>query len=158
VGTDLTWTISGERDGNTFKAVYKGKPDGNEIKGSVDFDFAGNSGTIDFSGQRTPPDKQASKNDEKKAGKKDAKKPADGKSGAREKKPLRPVAQLKNSRETLVIYAAPGVAPVFSLLAADGRTLAEKLSTDQLKRRYPQFYELYRRGYVDVWAETVISR
>ena len=42
----LTWEISGERDGNQFKAVYRGKPQGDSIKGTNDFDFNGNAATI----------------------------------------------------------------------------------------------------------------
>ena len=50
----LSFTISGENDGNAWSVVYKGKPRGNAIKGSVDYDFGGNTGTIDFVGKRDP--------------------------------------------------------------------------------------------------------
>ena len=49
----LTFEISGENDGNTFKVVYTGKPRGDSIKGTVDYDFNGNTGTVDFIGKRT---------------------------------------------------------------------------------------------------------
>jgi hypothetical protein len=52
----LSWEISGERDGNQFKAVYRGKPQGDTIKGTDEFDFSGNSARIDFTGKRTPPE------------------------------------------------------------------------------------------------------
>jgi hypothetical protein len=50
----LSFFISGERDGNAFKITYKGKPRGQSITGTVDFDFGGQTGTIDFSGKRIP--------------------------------------------------------------------------------------------------------
>jgi hypothetical protein len=50
----LSFTISGENDGNAWNVVYKGKPRGNAIKGSVDYDFGGSTGTIDFVGKRDP--------------------------------------------------------------------------------------------------------
>jgi hypothetical protein len=54
----LSWEISGERDGNQFNAVYRGKPQGDSIKGTNEFDFNGNSATIDFTGKRTPPEEK----------------------------------------------------------------------------------------------------
>ena len=47
----LTFEISGENDGNQWKVAYKGKPRGNSIKGTIDFDFGGNTGTVDFEGK-----------------------------------------------------------------------------------------------------------
>jgi hypothetical protein len=54
----LSWEISGERDGNSFKVVYRGKPQGDTIKGTNEFDFGGNTGTADFTGKRTPPEEK----------------------------------------------------------------------------------------------------
>jgi hypothetical protein len=54
----LTWDVSGERDGNSFKVVYHGKPQGDSIKGTNEFDFGGNTGTADFTGKRTPPEEK----------------------------------------------------------------------------------------------------
>jgi hypothetical protein len=54
----LSWEISGDRDGTVFKVVYTGKPRANTIEGSAEFDFAGNTGTVEFTGKRTPPEKQ----------------------------------------------------------------------------------------------------
>ena len=56
----LSWEISGERDGNQFKVVYKGKPQGDTIKGTNEFDFGGNTGTAEFTGKRTPPEEKKS--------------------------------------------------------------------------------------------------
>ena len=47
----LTFEISGENDGNQFKVVYTGKPRGDSIKGTVDYDFNGNTGSADFTGK-----------------------------------------------------------------------------------------------------------
>jgi hypothetical protein len=54
----LAWEISGERDGNQFKVVYRGKPQGDTIEGTNNFDFNGNTGAIDFTGKRTPPEQK----------------------------------------------------------------------------------------------------
>jgi rhodanese-related sulfurtransferase len=50
----LTFEISGENNGNPFKVVYMGKPRGDSIKGTIDYDFNGNTGTVDFEGKRLP--------------------------------------------------------------------------------------------------------
>jgi hypothetical protein len=56
----LTWEISGEREGMQFKVIYSGLPRGNAIEGTSEFDFDGNTGTLEFTGKRTPPvDKEA---------------------------------------------------------------------------------------------------
>jgi hypothetical protein len=47
----LTFEISGENDGNEFKVVYTGKPRGDSIMGTVDYDFNENTGSIDFTGK-----------------------------------------------------------------------------------------------------------
>jgi hypothetical protein len=59
VNNELSWEISGERDGNQFKVVYTGKPRGNRIEGNTEFDFGGNTGTVGFTGERTPPEEKA---------------------------------------------------------------------------------------------------
>jgi hypothetical protein len=52
----VSWEISREQDGRSFKVVYKGKPRGNTIEGETEYDFDGNKGTMKFTGKRTPPD------------------------------------------------------------------------------------------------------
>jgi hypothetical protein len=54
----LTWEISGERNGNQFKVVYHGTPQGDAIKGTSEFDFGGTAGTAEFTGKRTPPEEK----------------------------------------------------------------------------------------------------
>ena len=48
----LKFVVAGERDDNKFSVAYTGKPRGNAIKGTIDYDFNGNAGTIDFTGKR----------------------------------------------------------------------------------------------------------
>jgi hypothetical protein len=55
----LSWEVSGEREGRPFKIVYDGRPRGNAIEGTCDFDFGGDiKGTTKFTGKRTPPEKE----------------------------------------------------------------------------------------------------
>ncbi len=49
----LTFVIGGEYEGQKWRVTYKGKPRGDAIKGKIDFDFSGNTGTVDFEGQRS---------------------------------------------------------------------------------------------------------
>lgn len=58
----LTFEISGENDGTAWKVTYHGQPRGNAIKGTIDYDFGENKGTVDFVGKRSP-----AKNDKKSA-------------------------------------------------------------------------------------------
>jgi hypothetical protein len=55
----LSWEISGEINGGQFKVAYSGKPRGNAIAGKAAFDFGGNTGEMDFTGQRTPPKEES---------------------------------------------------------------------------------------------------
>ena len=54
----LIWDVSGERDGAQFKVVYTGIPRGNTIEGDAEFDFDGNTGSMEFTGKRTPPEEK----------------------------------------------------------------------------------------------------
>jgi len=60
---ELSWEISSDdNDDFDFQVVYRGKPRGNKITGNNEYDFGGNTGTMEFSGERTPPkEKQAAK-------------------------------------------------------------------------------------------------
>ena len=51
---ELTWEISGELQGYTFKEVYHGQPRGNSIAGVADYDFGGDTGTMKFTGKLQP--------------------------------------------------------------------------------------------------------
>lgn len=54
----LTWRIeSKENEDFDFEIKYSGKPSGSKIAGNAEFDFGGNTGSMEFSGERTPPEK-----------------------------------------------------------------------------------------------------
>jgi hypothetical protein len=54
---ELSWRlVSDEDDQFDFEIQYRGKPRGNKISGTNEFDFGGNTGTMDFTGTRTPPE------------------------------------------------------------------------------------------------------
>jgi hypothetical protein len=56
---ELSWEISSnDNDEFDFHIVYRGKPRGNSIAGANEFDFGGNTGTMEFTGQRTPPEEK----------------------------------------------------------------------------------------------------
>ncbi len=61
---ELSWEISGDGQGGPFKVVYKGQPRGNKIAGTNEFDFNGNTGTMEFTGTRTPPKEEGAKGDQ----------------------------------------------------------------------------------------------
>lgn len=53
---ELSWRIKSDEDDQfEFEVKYQGKPRGNRIAGSADFDFGGNTGTMEFTGELTPP-------------------------------------------------------------------------------------------------------
>ncbi len=49
---EVSFEISGETEDNDFLVIYKGKPRGDSIKGTVEYDFGGQTGTIAFEGRR----------------------------------------------------------------------------------------------------------
>jgi hypothetical protein len=58
---ELSWEITTESNGSEFHIKYKGKPRGNVIEGSNEFSVDGNTGTMEFTGKRTPPDEKKEK-------------------------------------------------------------------------------------------------
>lgn len=57
--SQLSWEISSNDDDQfDFKIVYKGNPRGNKIDGASEFRFGDNTGTMKFTGKRTPPEAQ----------------------------------------------------------------------------------------------------
>lgn len=48
----LKFTLSGEYDGNPFKVDYQGRPYGDKISGSLEYDFGTYAGQAEFSAQR----------------------------------------------------------------------------------------------------------
>ncbi len=68
-GAEFAFLVAAERDGQKMTFKYKGKQQGDSIKGTVDYDLAGNQGTIDFVGERAkdePKKDQPKKDDAKK--------------------------------------------------------------------------------------------
>lgn len=56
-GSQLSFQVSRERDGRTYTMKYRGKIDGDTIKGTIDYDFDGQTGSIDFDGTRAKGEK-----------------------------------------------------------------------------------------------------
>jgi len=53
---ELAWRIeSDDEDDFEFEVKYQGKPRGNKIAGDAAFNFNGNTGKMEFTGERTPP-------------------------------------------------------------------------------------------------------
>jgi hypothetical protein len=56
---ELSWEISGSNGGFDINVKYKGKPRGNTIEGTNTFSVGeGDSGTMKFTGKRTPPEEK----------------------------------------------------------------------------------------------------
>jgi hypothetical protein len=64
-GSQLSWTVEFDRNGQTFQGVYKGKLEGRAIKGTLTVDAAGNSTSLEFSGERTTPKTVAGKSEDR---------------------------------------------------------------------------------------------
>lgn len=57
---ELSWRIESDDDDEfDFEVTYRGKPEGDKIAGRNEFDFGGNTGTMEFTGERTPPEAEA---------------------------------------------------------------------------------------------------
>jgi hypothetical protein len=52
-GSDLSWTTEGSYQGKMAKAVCHAKTEGDRMKGTLEYEYDGNTGTIQFTGQRT---------------------------------------------------------------------------------------------------------
>jgi hypothetical protein len=56
----LTWEVSANDDDEfDFKIAYKGTPRGDNIEGTNEYEFGDNTGTMKFTGKRTPPKEKA---------------------------------------------------------------------------------------------------
>ncbi len=51
-GLELSWHVEFERDGQTIKAIYKGKLNGRRLKGSLVLDAGGRSSAVEFNGEK----------------------------------------------------------------------------------------------------------
>jgi len=145
-GPELSWTVEFERNGQKFTGVYKGKLEAQAIKGKLAFDAAGNTTSLDFSGERTAAKAET--------GKKEAdKKSAADKSTKVTPVPRRVIVMLKSRHEILVVYSAAGRGPAFSVRSAQGKEIAKEISLKALQASYPQLYETYRTSFADLFAD-----
>jgi hypothetical protein len=81
----LSWKIASDRgDDFDFEVAYRGEPRGNKIAGSCDYDFGGTTGTMEFSGERTPPQAKEAKADSAKEPAKETSNAAPAAAGASE--------------------------------------------------------------------------
>jgi len=53
VKNELKFLVDTSYQGTKIKADYRGRPYGNKVRGTIDYDLGGNAGTIDFSGSRS---------------------------------------------------------------------------------------------------------
>lgn len=51
-GRELSWQVAGERNGQSFRAIYKGTLHGQSIKGTLAVDSGGQSSTLEFTGEQ----------------------------------------------------------------------------------------------------------
>jgi hypothetical protein len=58
---ELSWEVTGATGGVEIHVKYKGKPRGNTIAGTNEFSVGGNTGTMKFTGKRTPPEEEKEK-------------------------------------------------------------------------------------------------
>jgi hypothetical protein len=140
-GPELSWTVEFERNGQKFTGVYKGKLEAQAIKGKLAFDAAGNTTSLDFSGERTAAKTEAGK------------KNAGDKSTELSPAKRRVIVMLKSRREILVIYSAAGRGPAFSIRSREGKEIAKEISLKDLQANYPQIYESYRTSFANIWAD-----
>jgi hypothetical protein len=55
----LMFTIAGEVDTGLFQVDYKGRPYGDKMSGSLEYDFAGSTGEVEFTAKRKPAPRSA---------------------------------------------------------------------------------------------------
>lgn len=60
----LLFTITADVDGNSLKADYRGRPYGNKYSGKIDYDYSGDTGTVEFTARRKQPEKKKVKKSE----------------------------------------------------------------------------------------------
>jgi hypothetical protein len=161
-GSQLSWTVEFDRDGQTFKGAYQGKLEERAIKGTLTVDAAGNSTSLEFSGERTAPKTVAGQNE---AGAKAAPKPE--KNNKTNAKPVehkstdanpakrRVIVMLKSRHAILLVYSAAGngYGPAFSIRSTAGKEIATEISMKTLQASYPTLYEEYRTSFADLSAD-----
>jgi len=148
-GDQLSWKVDAQRNGRQFKGVYKAKLEGNTIKGNLEFDLGGSTGTMEFTGERAPAKADAGKS-EGSAPKSDAK-PAEKSSSTASPK-SRAIVSLKGRDEILTVHYTGVRKVTFSVYSLNGKPIAEEISLRTLQASYPAIYRAYRTSYADAWA------
>ena len=59
----LLFSVSREFNGNKMKVDYKGRPYGDKINGTLEYDLAGNTGEVEFAAKRDRPKKEKESNE-----------------------------------------------------------------------------------------------
>jgi hypothetical protein len=136
----LSWQVLADRNGRKFKGVYKAKLDGNSLRGNLEFDLGGNSGTLEFTGERQP-------------AKADAGKPVGSIAPtAGDKTSRRAIVSLKGRDEIVTVHYLGVRRVTFSIFSRQGKPIASDVSLKTLQVTYPHIYRAYRTSYADAWA------
>jgi hypothetical protein len=151
-GTELSWQIAADRDGRKFKGVYKAKLDGDAIKGNLEYDLDGNTGTMEFTGERGKSKAEAGKPDGSIAPKSEEKSPEKSSSTAAPKS--RAIVSLKGRNEILTVHYVGLRKLTFSIFTPKGKPIANDISLETLQASYPAIYKAYRVSYADAWSTT----
>jgi hypothetical protein len=150
-GDQLSWKIDAARNGRKFKGVYKANVQGNAIKGNVEFDLGGSTGTMEFSGERVQAKAEDRKTDGPSPNSK--KKPPEESSGTVAPKP-RSIVSLKGRDEILTVHYVGTRKVTFSIFTLKGKPMASAISLKTLQAKFPAIYKAYRLSYADAWATT----
>jgi hypothetical protein len=139
-GNQLSWQVQADRDGRKFKGIYKATLEGNSLKGNLEFDVGGNSGTLEFTGARQQTKADASKPVGSIA-------PAAGNQTSG-----RAIVSLKGRDEIVTVHYLGARRVTFSIFSRQGKPIASDVSLKTLQATYPQIYRAYRMSYADAWA------
>lgn len=148
-GDQLSWKIDAERDGQKFKGVYKAKLEGSTIKGKLEFDLGGNTGTMEFTGERGQAKAEAG-NPDGSSPSGDKNPPEKSSSTAPPK--TRAIVSLKGRNEVLTVHYVGTRKVTFSIFTLKGKPLASDISLKTLQANFPAIYKAYRLSYADAWA------
>jgi hypothetical protein len=139
-GNQLSWQVLADRNGRKFKGVYKANIEGSSLKGNLEFDLGGNSGTMEFTGERQQPKADAGKPVGSIA-------PTGGDQTSR-----RAIVSLKGRDEIVTVHYLGVRRVTFSIFSRQGKSIASDVSLKTLQATYPQIYRAYRTSYADAWA------
>jgi hypothetical protein len=136
-GDQLSWKIDAERNGRKFKGVYKATLDGHALKGNLEYDLGGSTGSMGFTGERGQAKAEAGKTE---------------KSTSSEPLKRSAIVSLKGRNEILTVHYVGTRRVAFSLFGLKGEPIANDISLETLRTRHPAIYRAYRMSYADAWA------